>query len=278
VSSIRCPRCQAIIVATGDPSGGVICPGCGARLRTRPPAAGPAPTPAPGSPPAAAAPPARNPNKTLPPGTPLPKIPRPAAGGPPAPAGDGGAASAPESLGALLAEVRAVKALQEEILSILRERPSAPQDDRDATPFGMSDDVPTPARPIPAVRARRRKTVLLIDDDPASRDPALAALGKAEVPTRMAADGNAALAAIAEEKPDVIVLELGLGGSMGGKDVVNMIKATMEWVDIPIVLYTRLAVESQKEARQIHGADELVLKSAGPDALVVRVIAVFRKG
>ena len=28
---------------------------------------------------------------------------------------------------------------------------------------------------------------------------------------------------------------------MAGKDVINMIKATMEWVDIPIVLYTRAA-------------------------------------
>ena len=56
----------------------------------------------------------------------------------------------------------------------------------------------------------------------------------------------------------MIVLELGLGGDMAGKDVINMIKATMEWVDIPIVLWTREPVQSQKEARQIHGADEVV--------------------
>ena len=36
---------------------------------------------------------------------------------------------------------------------------------------------------------------------------------------------------------------------MPGKDVVNVIKATMEWVDVPIVLYTRIPIESQKEAR-----------------------------
>jgi response regulator RpfG family c-di-GMP phosphodiesterase len=65
---------------------------------------------------------------------------------------------------------------------------------------------------------------------------------------------------------------------MGGKDVINMIKATMEWVDIPIVLYTRAPVESQREARTVHGADEFVLKSAGPAALVTRCIALFRKG
>ena len=48
----------------------------------------------------------------------------------------------------------------------------------------------------------------------------------------------------------MIALELDLGGAMAGKDVINMIKATMEWVDIPIILYTRVAVESQKEARR----------------------------
>jgi len=89
-------------------------------------------------------------------------------------------------------------------------------------------------------------------------------------------DGNAALAAIAREKPDVIALELDIAGAMPGEDLINMIKATMEWVDLPIVLWTREPVSNQKEARQIHGADEIVLKSAGAGALVARVITLFR--
>jgi CheY-like chemotaxis protein len=280
VSAIRCPRCQAIIPAVGDPGASLICPGCGARLRTR------------SAPSSGATSASRTGSKTLPPGTPLPNIPRPPASpaeagndGPPTPAGPAPArppAAAVgvggETLTTLLAEVRAVKALQEEILALLRERPATGQGDGDPMGFGMGDDVPAPAPPPPVVRARRRKTVLLIDDDPATRGAATAALEKAEVPTRTAHDGNSGLAAIAQEKPDVIVMELDMGGSMGGKDVVNMIKATMEWVDIPILLYTRHPVENQKEARQIHGADEFVLKTAGPDALVARVITVFRKG
>jgi DNA-binding response OmpR family regulator len=94
---------------------------------------------------------------------------------------------------------------------------------------------------------------------------------------RAFADGNKALAAIAEEKPDVIVLELAVAGELAGKDLVNMIKATMEWVDIPIVLYTRENVSNQREARQIHGADEVVAKSAGAAAMVARVISLFRR-
>jgi hypothetical protein len=68
-----------------------------------------------------------------------------------------------------------------------------------------------------------------------------------------------------------------MGGSMAGKDVVNMIKATMEWVDIPIILYTRTPVASQQEARTVHGADDVVPKGPGSaEALVSHVIAHFR--
>jgi CheY-like chemotaxis protein len=167
-----------------------------------------------------------------------------------------------------------VRELQEETLELLRARPA------DAPPsssfIGDDEDARPAAKPF--VRTRRQKTVLLIDDDPATRTAAKAALEGADVPTRAVDSGNGALAAIAEEKPDVIALELEMGGSMGGKDVINMIKATMEWVDIPIILYTRAAIASQKEARTTHGADEYVLKGPeGASSLVARVITVFRR-
>ncbi len=155
---------------------------------------------------------------------------------------------------------------------------------RDAAPHPGGDRGPAAGRPVPGGGGRgRRRPGSASGDVPASRPSAtgrarpsssstttrrrataaVAELLHADVPVRAFDDGNAALSAIAEEKPDVIVLELGLGGEMGGKDLVNMIKATMEWVDIPIVLWTREAVSNQKEARQIHGADEVVPKSGG---------------
>ena len=181
-------------------------------------------------------------------------------------------------LEAVIAELRSIRALQEQILGRLESRRAS---EPPPVTFDLgNNDGPdeAPPRPVPPVRSRRRKTVLLVDDDPASTKDAVAALTAAEVPVRTVDDGNAALAAIAAEKPDVIAIELEMGGAMGGKDVINMIKATMEWVDIPILLYTRAAVASQKEARQIHGADELVLKQTeGPSVLVSRTIAIFRR-
>jgi len=188
----------------------------------------------------------------------------------------------------LLGEIRALRAQQDRILASLaliletlssRGTPAAsdPAWSRDGLSPESSPDAEAPAPP-PRTR-RRQKTALLVDDDPNTRDAALTALRHAQVPVKAVSEGNDALAAIASEKPDVIILELDIAGAMAGRDVVNMIKATMEWVDVPIVLYTRSAIASQKEARQIHGGDEYVAKGPGSaEALVTRVISVFQRG
>jgi two-component system phosphate regulon response regulator PhoB len=120
--------------------------------------------------------------------------------------------------------------------------------------------------------------VLLIDDDELTRNAAVAALQQVEVPVRTAPDAPQALTALTEHRPDVIVLEPELTGDTTGDDLVNTIKATIEWVDIPIVLFTRADVTSQDEAR-VRGADEFVLKGPrGAEALVSQVITLFRKG
>ncbi len=188
------------------------------------------------------------------------------------------------TLDLILREVRAVGETQRLILEALEALRRAPLGAGGGTspglgpasPSGVDDDA-GPAPGLSPIRALHRKSVLLVDDDPQTRQAAVAELLNADVPVRAFDDGNAALAGIAEEKPDVIALEIGLAGEMGGKDLVNMIKATMEWVDIPIVLWTREEIANQREARQIHGADEVVLKSGGPAALAARVITVFRR-
>ena len=258
---MQCPRCRAPINAAPDPGGFLICHGCGARLTTRP-----------------AAPPrgADNPNATLPPGTPLKKIPRPGedtartkrGATPDALAPE---AEAPVTLEAVMAELRSLRRGQAEVLRLLRIQADLPEGD--GTDDGFED---SPAL-LPPVRSRQRKTVLLLDDDPQTREASLAELQAAEIPAIAFGDGRAALEAMAKERPDVIALELELAGTLAGKDVINMIKATMEWVDIPIILYTRAPVESQREARQAHGADDVVLKRSGPAALVSKVVALFRR-
>lgn len=243
-----------------------------------------------------------NPNSTLPPGTPLPRIPRP--GSPearaaladdparPAPranadptprvmraprdvpreAGDEAARTgAKPTIEALMVEVKALRQLQEETLALLRSGTFTPQQQRD-----VADELGLPS--LPAVRARRRKKVLLIDDDRETRRATEEVLDAAEIPLRVVSDGKTALAAIAEDKPDVVVMELDIARPMAGSDVIHTIKATKDWVDIPIILYTRAPIVSQREARTAHDADDFVPKQDGPEALLARVVMLFRQG
>jgi CheY-like chemotaxis protein/predicted RNA-binding Zn-ribbon protein involved in translation (DUF1610 family) len=275
---MNCPRCQTSIGPLASPDAIVTCPGCGSRLMTRSAAMrsqGASIQAAAANPSAPSSPPAQpQPTSSAPAGVKVgvTTVSGKATGAALKPGGHKGAAI----LEKLLAAIQAVQETQQLILEelhSLRRSPAARGGGavaRDAT----DDDGAVALSPI---RASRRKSVVLVDDDPQTRQAALSELQGAEIPVRAFGDGNTALSAIAEEKPDVVVLELGVGGDMGGKDLVNMIKATMEWVDIPIVLWTREAVSSQKEARQIHGADEVVPKSGGAAALVARVIQVFRR-
>jgi CheY-like chemotaxis protein len=308
---MNCPRCKTPVGPLSNPDSIVTCPGCGSRLMTRSAAlrsqGGPKPA-APALPQGTSSLALHPPSATLPP-TPAARTGLSALPGqktaPAALANAPDAASRPAvrpkaeedaredarerateadpaALAALLSEVRAVRETQQLILEALEElrRATVTAHQQPSAVARAVADPEVTAAGVPGlspIRARRRKTVVLVDDDPTTRAAAVAELQHAEVPVRAFEEGNAALSAIAEEKPDVIVLELGTGGDMGGKDFVNFVKATMEWVDIPIILWTREPVASQKEARQIHGADEVVPKSGGAAALLARVITVFRR-
>jgi CheY-like chemotaxis protein/uncharacterized Zn finger protein (UPF0148 family) len=289
---MNCPRCKTSITTPVNPDGIISCPGCGARLMTRaaarrsqggPRSSGPDAATAPVKAPvhgAAAHPPDEHPQDQdpldeHPPDVTAPAVDfkirvGPAAHSEPAPsashAHEGGV-----TLAALHHEIQVLQALQQETLDLLRHLVGGAPAPSEGVREAEAGPVLSP------LRSQRRKSVLLVDDDSQTRDAARVALEEADVPVRPVESGSAALREIASEKPDVIVLELGVAGDMAGKDVINMIKATMEWVDIPIVLWTREEVDSQREARQIHGADEIVRKSSGPEALVACVISLFRR-
>jgi CheY-like chemotaxis protein len=258
--SIKCPKCSALIDAAPDELGLVTCGECGARLRSKQqvkvtvagnPATSSSSPSLPRIDPKLAAPAdvdhvlARldtpSPDQTMRPGA-LPKL-MSAPGG----------AQAGAVFDMLLTEIRAIKKNQEQILALLSGRPAAGDAGHDPS------EAPTQPK---AGRAAGKHVVLIVDDDPKARQEAEAAL-RPLATVKTAADGNSALATIAMEKPDVVVIELAIGGSMPGRDLVNMIKATMEWVDIPILLYTKLPLEDDHAARLEHGADGIVKKGAG---------------
>jgi CheY-like chemotaxis protein/predicted RNA-binding Zn-ribbon protein involved in translation (DUF1610 family) len=287
---MNCPRCKSPIGPLASPDAIVTCPGCGSRLMTRAaalrsqgsgtsqptvPAASPAPSPVDAATQAVTAPAPRTSVKV---GVRQTTVSGKTAGAA-VKTGGGRKAEAQRqpavTLEMVLSEIQAIRDTQQLVLEALGglRRGQAASAAGGAASEGADEDGTT----LSPIRAASRKSAVLVDDDAQTRDAAVSELERADIPVRAFNDANRALSAIAEDKPDVIILELAVSGELAGKDLVNMIKATMEWVDIPIVLWTREAVSNQKEARQIHGADEVVSKSAGAAALVARVITVFRR-
>jgi two-component system, OmpR family, KDP operon response regulator KdpE len=115
--------------------------------------------------------------------------------------------------------------------------------------------------------------VLVIDDEA----PILRALRinltarKFEVIT--AADGASGLAAMARDRPDVLILDLGLP-DMDGTDV---IKGVRGWASTPIIVLSAWGQESQKVAALDAGADDYVTKPFGMDELLARLRAAVRR-
>jgi CheY-like chemotaxis protein len=204
---------------------------------------------------------------TLAPGTPLAKIPTPAEV----------VVARDEMLGALMADVKAVREAQQEVLRLQREALEILNGLARRAEPGMSfDDVLSGFKDAPKTR-RRQKTTLVVDHEAEGREAVMAALNEANVPVRAVASGSEALAAMAEAKPDIVVMDLALAGAMTGKDLINTIRATMEWADVRIVLHTAVPVLSAYEARTTHGADDIVPKSPGSARVLVhRIIQLFQ--
>ena len=86
-------------------------------------------------------------------------------------------------------------------------------------------------------------------------------------------DGSAAVASARGDKPDLIVLDLGLPG-MDGLDVARELRRTST---VPIVMLTARGEEADRIVGLELGADDYLVKPFSPKELVARVRAVLRR-
>jgi DNA-binding response OmpR family regulator len=117
------------------------------------------------------------------------------------------------------------------------------------------------------------KTVLVVDDEPKIVQLARDYLEHAGFKVASASDGREALAAFRANAPDLIVLDLGLP-HVDGLDVARAVRKTS---NVPIVMLTGRADESDRIAGLELGADDYVSKPFSPKELVARVRAVLRR-
>ena len=117
------------------------------------------------------------------------------------------------------------------------------------------------------------KKILVVDDEPKIIQLTQDYLENAGFSVISAGDGERALTVIQIEKPDLVVLDLGLPG-MDGLDVCRSIRKTSS---IPIIMLTARDEETDKLVGLELGADDYITKPFSPKELVARVRSVLRR-
>ncbi len=118
-----------------------------------------------------------------------------------------------------------------------------------------------------------QELILVIDDEPKIVKLTRDYLEKDGFRVISAADGPAALQMARREKPDLVVLDLMLPG-MDGWEVCRALRRE---TDLPIIMLTARAEESDQVVGLELGADDYITKPFSPRTLVARVRAILRR-
>jgi two-component system, OmpR family, KDP operon response regulator KdpE len=115
--------------------------------------------------------------------------------------------------------------------------------------------------------------VLVIDDEPSILRALRINLAARNYEVSTASDGASGLAAVSRDRPDVLILDLGLP-DMDGTDVIHGVRG---WTSTPIIVLSVWGQEHQKVAALDAGADDYVTKPFGMDELLARLRAAVRR-
>ena len=116
--------------------------------------------------------------------------------------------------------------------------------------------------------------VLIVEDEPKLAKLLRDYLGASGFETRSIGDGLEVAAAIAERRPDLILLDLMLPGRSG----LEVFRDVRAGADVPIVMVTALVEEVDRLIGLELGADDYICKPFSPREVVARVKAVLRRG
>ncbi|MFR9731327.1 response regulator [Saccharopolyspora sp. MS10] len=115
--------------------------------------------------------------------------------------------------------------------------------------------------------------VLVVDDEPQLLRALRINLTAHGYEVAVAADGGTALRLVAEARPDVVVLDLGLP-DLDGVEVVEGVRG---WTKIPIIVLSARTESTDKVRALDAGADDYVTKPFGMDELLARLRAAVRR-
>ncbi|MGW1616779.1 response regulator [Streptomyces sp. NPDC002285] len=115
--------------------------------------------------------------------------------------------------------------------------------------------------------------VLLIEDDPSVREGVELGLRRRGHEVRAAATGEAGLAAMAEFRPDLLLLDLMLPGMNG----VQVCRRVRDRSQLPIIMLTARGDDFDVVIGLEAGADDYIVKPARTEVIEARIRAVLRR-
>jgi signal transduction histidine kinase len=152
---------------------------------------------------------------------------------------------------------------------------SAGSSDRPAKKTGTLLGYQFPPDAEPGATGPDTATVLVVDDNLQNREVAEGHLVGAGYVALQAESGDRALAVIAEQHPDLILLDVLMPG-MDGFETCRRIRALPDGADIPILFLTALGDLGTHKAAIESGADDFLTKPINRTELLIRVRSLLR--
>ena len=119
----------------------------------------------------------------------------------------------------------------------------------------------------------RAALILFVDDEKAIQRAMVPLLRSRGYAVSTAETGRDAIAAVEAERPDLVVLDLGLP-DIDGTVVCERIRARS---DVPIIVLSARLTEQDKVVALDRGADDYITKPFSPEELLARVRAALRR-
>ena len=114
------------------------------------------------------------------------------------------------------------------------------------------------------------KRILVVEDQPDSRQIIRDMLALTDYEITEAQDGEEALAAIAKQRPDLILMDIQLP-TMDGYEATRRIKADPALRSIPIIAVTSYALVGEEKTAKAAGCDDYVQKPYIPRELLAKI-------
>ena len=121
-----------------------------------------------------------------------------------------------------------------------------------------------------------KPSVLIVEDEAALVELLSYNLEKNGFRTSIARDGEEAILAIAETKPDLVLLDWMLP-YVSGIEICRRLRRDPETRELPIILLTARGEEGDRIRGLDSGADDYIVKPFSPSELIARVKAVIRR-